>query len=181
MISFFDLEILGNFSSKTGCIEICRQKNLYTRLPNVDEMSTLKEKYADYKMFLKRHSILKPTPNEENFGNKSTFVKLKNLDQNIRFIIDGHFDFEKRIWMDNKRTIRDDDWFQSKTYYLNYPVLNDRIAFSKGKINIHIPSKSFTWVAPSRWSFCLNSTWSSKDLTIIGRRTRLYMMWPTTI
>ena len=51
--------------------------------------------------------------------------------------------------MDNKRTIKDDDWFQSKAYYLNYPVMNDRIAFAKGKIDIHIPSKSLTCVAPS--------------------------------
>ena len=69
--------------------------------------------------------------------------------------------------MDNKRTIRDDDWFKSKTYYLNYPVLNDRIAFAKGKIEIHIPSKSLTCVAPSQWSFRPNSTWSSIDLTTI--------------
>ena len=85
-------------------------------------------------MFLNPHSMLKPIPIEKDFGNKSTFVKLKNLDKDIRFIIDGYYDFENKIWMDNKRIIRNDDWFQSKLYYLNYPVMNDRIAFKKGKI-----------------------------------------------
>ena len=101
-------------------------------------------------MFLKRHTILKPIPIENDFGNKSTFVKLKNLDKNIRFIIDGYYDFEKNIWMDNNRIIREGDWFQSKKYYLNYPVMNDRIAFTKGKIGNEIPSKWPTWDAPSR-------------------------------
>ena len=131
----------GHFSSRTGCIEICSEKNLYTRLPNVDEMSALRERHADLKMFLKPQSILKPTADEENVGNKSTIVKLKNLDKNIRFIIDGYYDFEKNIWMDNKRTIRDDDWFQSKSYYLNYPVLNNRIAFKKGKMDLEMALK----------------------------------------
>ena len=121
-------------------------------------------------MFLKRHSILKPTPIETNFGNKSTFVKLKNLDKNIRFIIDGYYDFEKNIWMENKRIIREDDWFQSKKYYLNYPVMNDRIAFTKGKIGNEIPSKWPTWDAPSRWPFRPIFTWGMAyriGLTII--------------
>ena len=128
------IDCSGNFSSKSGCIDICSEKNLYSRLPNVDEIFALRERYADYKLFLKPHSILKPTPIETNFGNKSTFVKLKNLDKDIRFIIDGYYDFENKIWMDNKRIIRNDDWFQSKLYYLNYPVMNDRIAFKKGKM-----------------------------------------------
>ena len=131
------IDCSGNFSSKSGCIEICSEKNLYSRLPNVDEIFTLRERYADYKLFLKpqyidHSSTLKPV--EKDSGNKSTIVKLKNLDKNIRFIIDGYYDFEKKIWMDNKRIIRDDEWFQSKSYYLNYPVMNDRIAFKKGKM-----------------------------------------------
>ena len=129
-----EIDCSGNFSSKSGCIEICNEKNLYSILPNVDEIYALRERYSDYKMFLKTHSILKPIPIEKDFGNKSTFVKLKNLDKDIRFIIDGYYDFENKIWMDNKRIIRNDDWFQSKLYYLNYPVMNDRIAFKKGKI-----------------------------------------------
>ena len=47
-------------------------------------------------MFLKTHSILKPIPIEKDFDNKSTFVKLKNLDKDIRFIIDRYYDFEKK-------------------------------------------------------------------------------------
>ena len=101
-------------------------------------MSALRERHADFKMFLKPQSILKPTADEENLGNKSTIVKLKSLDKNIRFIIDGYYDFEKNIWMDNKRTIRDEDWFQSKSFYLNYPVMNNRIAFKKGKMDLDI-------------------------------------------
>ena len=113
-------------------------------------------------MFLKRHSILKPIPIENDFGNKSTFVKLKNLDKNIRFIIDGYYDFEKKIWMDNKRSIREGDWFQSKKYYLNYPVMNDRIAFTKGKIGIDIPSKWPTWDAHSRIPMAISSDFLNK-------------------
>ena len=59
--------------------------------------------------------------------------------------------------MDNKRIIREDDWFQSKKYYLNYPVMNDRIAFTKGKIGIDIPSKWLTWDAPSRIPMAISS------------------------
>ena len=102
-----------------------------------------RERDADYKLFLKPHSILKPIENDS--GNKSTIVKLKNLDKNIRFIIDGCYDFEKKIWMDNKRIIRDDEWFQSKSYYLNYPVMNDRIAFKKGKTILLINIRGVPW------------------------------------
>ena len=91
-----EIDCSGNFSSKSGCIEICNEKNLYSILPNVDEIYALRERYSDYKMFLKTHSILKPIPIEKDFGNKSTFVKLKNLDKDIRFIIDRYYDFEKK-------------------------------------------------------------------------------------
>ena len=83
---------------------------------------------------------------------------MKNLPKDIVFLTDGYFDFDDGLWKSGRRNIRRvlrvpnsyknilkywyrlsierlDEWFNEFSYYVNYPILNDRLAIVRGRLH----------------------------------------------
>lgn len=104
--------------------------------------------------------MLKPLPESEPVDqtkNETNMVQMKSLKKELKFITDGngsnnssmkqkqliasepikrHFDFDELIWKSRGYRIPEESWFQIESFYLNYPVLNDRIAYVRGKVSM---------------------------------------------
>ena len=100
----------------------------------------------------------KPLPEsepEEQPKTETVLVQMKNLKKELKFITDGngsknssieqkqliasepikrYFDFDEMVWKSRGYRIPEESWFQIESFYLNYPVLNDRIAYVRGKV-----------------------------------------------
>ena len=48
--------------------------------------------------------------------------------------VERHFDFDEMVWKSRGYPIPEDSWFQIESFYLNYPVMNDRVAYVRGKV-----------------------------------------------
>ena len=45
-----------------------------------------------------------------------------------------HFDFADMTWKSRGQPILDDEWMNIEDVHINYPILNDRIAYSRGTV-----------------------------------------------
>ena len=56
----------------------------------------------------------------EETSRPKKLVKLKNLDEEIRFITEGYFDFDEMIWKDqiDGRALTPSEWYQNDSFYL---------------------------------------------------------------
>ena len=56
----------------------------------------------------------------EETSRPKTLVKLQNLNEEIRFITGGYFDFDEMIWKDqiDGRALTPSEWYQNDSFYL---------------------------------------------------------------
>ena len=53
-------------------------------------------------------------------SSQKSFIKLKNLSKELRFITEGYFDFEEMIWKDqsDSRALNANDWYQDSSHHM---------------------------------------------------------------
>ena len=139
----------------------------WTRQGSTDPLSSARTISAAYFRFRAKDLFAKRRQDEENLPETQSepkMIQMKNLRKELRFNTDGndfsdtincvlrgslilysrnhwrHFDFGDMTWKSHGQPILDVEWMNIKDVHVNYPILNDRIAYSRG--TVEHPSKS---------------------------------------